>query len=79
MTEIQWRKSSFSQGNGNCVEVGWAKSSFCRNASSCVEVRGDADAIYLRESDDPDVVVTTTRSKWDAFVKGVAAGEFNLE
>jgi len=21
MTEIQWRKSSYSQGNGNCIEI----------------------------------------------------------
>ncbi|KUF14968.1 DUF397 domain-containing protein [Streptomyces silvensis] len=38
---------------------------------------GDGDAVYLRESDDPGTVVTTTRQKWDAFVRGVQAGEFD--
>lgn len=37
----------------------------------------DADAVYLRETSDPDNVVTTTRKKWDAFVLGVQAGEFD--
>ncbi|MEU8957179.1 maleylpyruvate isomerase N-terminal domain-containing protein [Streptomyces sp. NPDC048518] len=37
----------------------------------------DPDAVYLRETSDPDNVVTTTRKKWDAFVLGVQAGEFD--
>ncbi|MFF1376363.1 DUF397 domain-containing protein [Streptomyces sp. NPDC058308] len=38
---------------------------------------GEDDAVYLRETSDPDNVVTTTRKKWDAFVLGVQAGEFD--
>jgi hypothetical protein len=38
---------------------------------------GPDDAVYLRETSDPDNVVTTTRKKWDAFVLGVQAGEFD--
>ena len=38
---------------------------------------GDGDLVYLRETSAPDTVVTTTRTKWDAFVLGVQAGEFN--
>ncbi|MFF0160300.1 DUF397 domain-containing protein [Streptomyces sp. NPDC005263] len=38
----------------------------------------DGDApVYLRETSDPDTVVTTNRRKWDAFVLGVQAGEFD--
>ncbi|WP_320780786.1 DUF397 domain-containing protein [Streptomyces sp. CRN 30] len=33
--------------------------------------------VYLRETSDPDTVVTTNRRKWDAFVLGVQAGEFD--
>ncbi len=33
--------------------------------------------VYLRETRDPDNVVTTNRRKWDAFVLGVQAGEFD--
>ncbi|MGW6025119.1 DUF397 domain-containing protein [Streptomyces sp. NPDC055214] len=38
---------------------------------------GMEDAVYLRETSDPENVVTTTRKKWDAFVLGVQAGEFD--
>jgi hypothetical protein len=33
--------------------------------------------VYLRTSDKPETVVRTTPAKWDAFVKGVRAGEFD--
>ncbi|MGW2050347.1 DUF397 domain-containing protein [Streptomyces sp. NPDC001858] len=33
--------------------------------------------VYLRVTDDPENVVTTNRRKWDAFVLGVQAGEFD--
>lgn len=33
--------------------------------------------VHLRETSDPDNVVTTNRRKWDAFVLGVRAGEFD--
>jgi hypothetical protein len=63
MSELVWRKSSFSgcRGVGNYLEV----------------TRGEDGMIYLRESDEPDVVAVTTPAKWDAFVKGVKAGEFD--
>ncbi|MET7456596.1 DUF397 domain-containing protein [Streptomyces sp. NPDC005574] len=39
---------------------------------------GDGEApVYLRETSAPDTVVTTNRRKWDAFVLGVQAGEFD--
>jgi hypothetical protein len=39
---------------------------------------GDGDApVYLRETSAPETVVTTNRRKWDAFVLGVQAGEFD--
>ncbi|WP_030784933.1 DUF397 domain-containing protein [Streptomyces sp. NRRL S-920] len=38
---------------------------------------GEGDAVYLRETSTPDNVVTTTQEKWDAFVLGVQAGEFD--
>ncbi|MEU9900908.1 DUF397 domain-containing protein [Streptomyces phaeochromogenes] len=38
---------------------------------------GDNDLVYIRETSDPDTVVTTTQKKWDAFVLGVQAGEFD--
>ncbi|PSM44335.1 DUF397 domain-containing protein [Streptomyces dioscori] len=38
---------------------------------------GDDGLVYIRETSDPETVVTTTRKKWDAFVLGVQAGEFD--
>ncbi|MFD9815451.1 DUF397 domain-containing protein [Streptomyces sp. NPDC059080] len=60
-------------------EINWQKSSFSGNTNSCVELAPSAipDAILMRESDDPDVIVTTTREKLRAFVLGVKAGEFD--
>ncbi|MEU5714988.1 DUF397 domain-containing protein [Streptomyces sp. NPDC020403] len=38
---------------------------------------GPGDLVRLRETGDPDTVVTTTRQKWEAFTRGVVAGEFD--
>ncbi|MFB8029963.1 MULTISPECIES: DUF397 domain-containing protein [unclassified Streptomyces] len=38
---------------------------------------GPGDLVHLRETGDPATVVTTTAEKWEAFTKGVAAGEFD--
>lgn len=38
---------------------------------------GTDGLVHLRETGDPENVVTTTRRKWDAFVLGVRAGEFD--
>ncbi|MEW1691483.1 DUF397 domain-containing protein [Streptomyces sp. NPDC091265] len=38
---------------------------------------GAGDLVHLRETGDPGNVVTTTRTKWQAFAKGVRAGEFD--
>jgi Domain of unknown function (DUF397) len=38
---------------------------------------GDDGMIYIRETDQPEVVAVTSPAKWDAFVKGVKAGEFD--
>ncbi|MFI0721790.1 hypothetical protein ACH4UA_24665 [Streptomyces sp. NPDC020939] len=38
---------------------------------------GDDGMVYIRETEQPDVVAVTTTAKWEAFVKGVLAGEFD--
>ncbi|WP_329386861.1 DUF397 domain-containing protein [Streptomyces sp. NBC_01716] len=56
----------------------WQKSSFSANANSCVHIAAaDDGSIKLHESDDPDVIVTTTPEKLRAFILGVKAGEFD--
>jgi hypothetical protein len=37
----------------------------------------DGEQVHLRETSAPDVTVTTTSTKWNAFVLGVRAGEFD--
>ncbi|MEJ8652723.1 MULTISPECIES: DUF397 domain-containing protein [Streptomyces] len=59
--EIQWQKSSFSGGGGE----------------QCVEIAELAGQILMRESDDPELVATTSRDKFAAFIAGVKAGEFD--
>ncbi|MEV0495100.1 DUF397 domain-containing protein [Streptomyces atratus] len=38
---------------------------------------GPDGLVHLRETGDPTNIVTTTRTKWEAFTKGVVAGEFD--
>ncbi|MEV7778830.1 DUF397 domain-containing protein [Kitasatospora sp. NPDC088351] len=63
MSHLPWQKSSFSNAEGG---------------STCLELAtGAGDARHLRESDDPDVVITTSTAKLRAFVLGAKAGEFD--
>jgi hypothetical protein len=58
---FQWRKSSFSGAEGE----------------NCVEIAEHAGAIVMRESDDPHLILSTTRGSLAAFIAGVKAGEFD--
>ncbi|WP_433470818.1 DUF397 domain-containing protein [Saccharomonospora azurea] len=61
-TDGQWRKSSFSGNQGDCVEF--------RRIEGGVEVRNS------KRPDEASVAYTD--SEWRAFVAGVKAGEFDL-
>jgi hypothetical protein len=63
MSRAEWRKSSHSGGNGNCVEV-------ARNLTDVVAVRDSKDR--------HGPVLILTRAQWDDFTAGVKAGEFDL-
>jgi hypothetical protein len=57
-----WRKSSFSNDQGECVET----------------AQLDSGAIAVRNSNAPDAgVVLFTRAELNAWVKGCKAGEFD--
>ncbi|NGO73318.1 DUF397 domain-containing protein [Streptomyces boncukensis] len=46
--------------------------------AECIEIaEGEGDLVHLRQSDDPENVVTTTQAKWHAFVLGVRNNEFD--
>ncbi|MGF1428411.1 DUF397 domain-containing protein [Kitasatospora sp. LaBMicrA B282] len=56
---------------------GWQKSSYSGASNECVEVRTMGDLVELRESDDGDIIVRTTPTKFAKFLQGVKAGEFD--
>lgn len=62
-TDLDWTRAApeGAEGPGPWIEVAF----------------GPDDLVHLRETSDPGNVVTTTRMKWDAFVLGVRAGEFD--
>ena len=64
LSRAEWRKSSWSAGNGgDCVEV-------ARNLPGAVAVRDSKDP------GGPKLVFTP--DEWRAFTAGVTAGEFDL-
>lgn len=56
--------------------MNWRKSTYSA-AGSCVEVAKHDENIVLRESDQPNEIIFTSKEKFAAFVKGVKAGEFD--
>ncbi|MGW6601936.1 DUF397 domain-containing protein [Streptomyces sp. NPDC055036] len=59
------------------IEISWQKSSFSEGGAQCVEIGERSGAILLREGDNPNIVATTSRTKFAAFIAGVKAGEFD--
>ncbi|MGA9690117.1 MAG: DUF397 domain-containing protein, partial [Pseudonocardiaceae bacterium] len=51
---IVWHTSSYSYGNGNCVQVGWRTSSYSAGSGNCVQVAPAPDQVLVRDSKDPD-------------------------
>ncbi|MER7583280.1 DUF397 domain-containing protein [Kitasatospora sp. NPDC097691] len=58
-----------------CTE--WQKSSFSEANNNCVEVRSIDGLLELRESDDGEVTVRTTRLTFATFLQASKAGEFD--
>jgi hypothetical protein len=63
LSRIEWRKASYSaNGGGNCVEVGTV-----------------GRVVAVRDSKDPDgPKLAFTLAEWEAFLRRVQAGEFDL-
>ncbi|MFI9104332.1 DUF397 domain-containing protein [Streptomyces fildesensis] len=58
------------------AQPAWQKSSFsgADEGNNCVELAPLADAVLLRESDDPGVIVTTTPAALRAFLRDIRTG-----
>jgi Domain of unknown function (DUF397) len=63
LSHVKWLTSSRSNGQANCVEVAFL----------------DSGAVALRDSKNKGhgPVLVFTPDEWDAFIGGVADGEFN--
>jgi hypothetical protein len=61
------------------MEIQWRKSSKSSNAegSDCLELAEQGSDILMRESDNPDVIIRTSRAKLRAFLGGAKEGEFD--
>jgi hypothetical protein len=86
---LRWRKSSYSNNGGACIEVAvWRKSSHSNYQGSCVEVgavpggatasRSDDGLMFvLRDSKDPaGPVLAFSPAEWAAFTDSVRDGDF---
>ncbi|MFF8814123.1 DUF397 domain-containing protein [Streptomyces pactum] len=63
MSELEWLRAEPEDGE---------------ELESYLEVAAGPDGmIYMRETSDPDNVVVTTQAKWEAFLLGIKAGEFD--
>ncbi|WP_062214223.1 DUF397 domain-containing protein [Streptomyces sp. NBRC 109706] len=78
-----WFKSSYSGGNGDCVEVAfldetvalrdtkhtWRKSSYSAGNGNCLEIAAlNGDTRAVRDSKNPGPHLTFTPSQWAAFL-----------
>ncbi|OPF84549.1 DUF397 domain-containing protein [Streptomyces antioxidans] len=58
--------------------LNWRKSTFSEEASSCVYVGATGNGkVRLRESDEPDVILTTTPAALRALIRGAKAGDLD--
>jgi hypothetical protein len=70
-----WRKSSFSNTNGACIEVAsgtsmsahWRKSSHSDTNGECVEVAGGASVSVRDTKDRAGAELAFTAAAWSAF------------
>ena len=71
----EWRKSSYSGANGNCVEVAWRKSSHSVGNGACTEVAVlPGPAVAVRDSKNPGPELKFSPAAWAAFLATVKAG-----
>lgn len=88
MISTPWSTSSFSAGNGNCVQ--WRKSTHCAggdcvefrtssycDTSACVEV-ATHEVVQVRDSKDKEgPVLEFSPDSWMSFISAIKAGEIS--
>ncbi|GGP56938.1 DUF397 domain-containing protein [Streptomyces abikoensis] len=76
---LNWQKSSYSEEASSCIYLAagqaWQKSTYSEYGSSCIYVSPAlTGTIHLRESDDPDVILTTTPARLRPLITRIKAG-----
>jgi Domain of unknown function (DUF397) len=70
---IVWHTSSYSYGNGACVQVGWHTSSYSWGNGNCVQVAPAPDRVLVRDSKDPGgPALAVPGTAWHAFLATLA-------
>jgi uncharacterized protein DUF397 len=65
---LEWRKSSRSTAEGDCVEVAWRKGSRSNAANACLEVAVQPLAVAVRDSKNaPGPTLAFPLSSWATF------------
>lgn len=73
-----WQKSSYSAGDGNCVEVRARRADLAGNNRNSVVLADAGDGICVRNSRHPDgPQLRFTSAEIAAFFAGVKDGEFD--
>jgi hypothetical protein len=57
--------------------IKFIKSSFCEDYKGCVGVRKAYGKILITNTNNENPIIEFTKNEWDAFIKGVKAGEFD--
>jgi hypothetical protein len=73
---MAWRKSTYSNGQGQCVEVGqtWRKSTYSTAQGECVEVAPAPRAVLIRDTTNRSgPALTIPASAWRALLAEVRA------
>jgi hypothetical protein len=79
-----WRKSSHTQGNGECVEIAfpdatWRTSIRSQGNGACVQVAVAPSIAGIRDSKNPDGgVLLASFPAWDAFRLAAKHAELDL-
>ncbi|MER7079825.1 protein of unknown function [Saccharopolyspora kobensis] len=72
-----WRKSSYSGEETNCVEVGWRKSSYSGEEGNCVEVGASSEVVGVRDTKDRDGgMLVFSVPVWGGFLRSLKAERF---
>jgi hypothetical protein len=79
----RWRKSSYSNSSGSCVEIAfasWRKSSRSNSSGGCVEIASADRVVGVRDSKQHGrgPVLEFTAEAWKAFLHRVKGGEVDL-